>query len=81
MISCFYKIANPFFKALYPNSLEDSRKKYFFSKSLAIIGSIINEDLPVPEGPMINVDSNLLLSNILTGLPVPLSLHKSISKL
>ena len=51
--------------AVKPTSLEASFKKYFFSKSLAIIGSKIIEVFPAPEVPTTKVDSYLRVSGIL----------------
>ena len=62
-------MAIPVFKAVNPISFAVSSKNNFFSISLATIGSITIVVLPVPEGPTTKVDSNLLSSAILTGLP------------
>ena len=47
------------FKAVNPISLETSLKKYFFSISLAIIGSNTKDVFPVPEPPHTNKDKYL----------------------
>ena len=62
-----------------PISFETSLKKYFFSISLAIIGSNIKEVFPDPDPPHTNKEEYLEISGITIDLPVSLFVHKNVS--